>query len=45
MRKIYPKLIATLFLILSVAMVLKYAIADSHSTDPTKTAQISKDMH
>jgi hypothetical protein len=46
MRKIYPKLITTLFLILFAAMLLKFADADSHSTDAhSKTAQMSKGPH
>ena len=42
MRTIYPKLITTLFIILFVAMLLKFADAESNSTDShSKTAQIN----
>jgi len=41
MRNIYPKLITTLFVILFVAMILKYSDADSKVSDnKTVTAQI-----
>ena len=43
MRNIYPKLITTLFLILFVALVLKYADADNKNSDArTTTARIGK---
>jgi hypothetical protein len=42
MRKIYPKLITTLFLVLFAAMILKYADADSKSSD---TASAAIHMH
>gem|GEM_PF-2848938 len=46
MRNMYPKLITTLFLILFAAMLLKFADADSRSTEAgSKTAQIGKRSH
>ncbi len=43
MRNIYPKLIATLCLMLFAALVLKYADGDNKSTDnSSKTATIQK---
>lgn len=45
MRKIYPKLISVLFIVLFVAMILKYGDVNSKSTDTkSKTAQVNTDI-
>ena len=45
MRKIYPKLITTLFLVLFAAMVIKYADADSKTPGNATTSLTSKNIN
>lgn len=45
MRKIYPKLITTLFLVLFAAMVIKYVDADSKTPGNSTPGLTSKNLN
>ncbi|MCW3126094.1 MAG: hypothetical protein JWO03_1752 [Bacteroidetes bacterium] len=42
MRTIYPKLITTLFLLLLVAVIVRFSDSHGHVGPVTKTAQLDK---